>query len=512
MEYKLSDFMELKHKKLSKENGVNIIYAPTGSGKTHFIFNNLFNETNKFIDDKSIGLLRFNPNKILYVAPTTMLNDEVLTDISYTTLFGKGSINNTKGINNFEDMLKENNGNIKVITYAKLGFLLGQDGFLKAITDNFSLIIFDEFHDLYRYSNRYDNDDSEYGYFSILDNLDEITSKVLTIGLTATPHAIRQYIKDKGTVKHKTTFIITESEQSELMSLKEKEIIECRKIDHILRLMIDKRKLKHNKMLIYTQKVETEKEYAKILNDKGIKTRILFSPNNKKDTFTTDDKELREYILKEKRLPQDLQCLIINASYECGWNLKDENINIVLVDSTDETTQKQARSRVRHDIKTLYIKSNNCNFLIDDYNIKFSVLTKYLNKDLTKGLKEELMNVYGRKIIRSTENRIYFDLSWTQFIEQLEFSGYEVINNKVVKAGTKSKGDKNLKKFVSKDLDSKKQEELINLLDLRDDRNRLIKSVSKLNEHLKTEYNLEIETVRKTVKGVKKTFWTISSL
>ena len=432
MEYKLSDFMELKHKKLSKENGVNIIYAPTGSGKTHFIFNKLFNETNKFIDDKSIGLLRFNPNKILYVAPTTMLNDEVLTDISYTTLFGKGSINNAKGINNFEDMLKENNGNIKVITYAKLGFLLGQDGFLKAITDNFSLIIFDEFHDLYRYSNRYDNDDSEYGYFSILDNLDEITSKVLTIGLTATPHAIRQYIKDKGTVKHKTTFIITESEQSELMSL------------------------------------------------------------------------------KEKRLPQDLQCLIINASYECGWNLKDENINIVLVDSTDETTQKQARSRVRHDIKTLYVKSNSCNFLIDDYNIKFSVSAKYLNKDLTKGLKEELMNVYGRKIIHSTENRIYFDLSWTQFLEQLKFSGYEVVNNKVVKAGTKSKGDKNLKKFIGKDLDSKKQEELINLLDLKDERNgRLIKSVSKLNEHLKTEYNLEIETIRKTIKGKQQRIWII---
>ena len=38
------------------------------------------------------------------------------------------------------------------------------------------------------------------------------------------------------------------------------------------------------------------------------------------------------------------------------------------INAIDETTQKQARSRVRHDIKTLYVKSNSCNFLIDDYN------------------------------------------------------------------------------------------------------------------------------------------------
>lgn len=341
-------------------------------------------------------------------------------------------------------MLKEDNGSVKVLSYSHLAVLLSakkdkeDKGFIDILTKCFDCIILDEIHDLYRYSLRYDKDDNSKGYYNIIDNLDTISAKVLTIGLTATPQALEQLGNNKYYVMNKFEYITTE-----------------------------------------------------------------------------EDSELREFILEHKKLPDYVQCLIINASYECGWNLKDRDneISIVMIDDTDETTQIQARSRVRHDIKTLYVKSLSTKLLIDDNNVKFAVSAKYLNKDLTKDLKEELMSVYGRKIIRSTENRIYFDLSWTQFTEQLEFSGYEVINNKVVKAGTKSKGNKNLKKFIGKYLDSKKQKELINLLDLRDDRNnRLIKSVSKINEHLKTEYDLEIETARKTIKGKQQRIWIIKIL
>lgn len=89
-QYKLSDFMELKQKKLTKDNGVNVIYAPTGSGKTSFVFDKLFNETKKFTDDIMAKLLIFNPNRILYMTPTSMLKAEVLHDIKCTELFGKG--------------------------------------------------------------------------------------------------------------------------------------------------------------------------------------------------------------------------------------------------------------------------------------------------------------------------------------------------------------------------------------------------------------------------------------
>ena len=515
MEYKLSDFMELKKKKLTKDNGLNLIYSPTGSGKTYFVFNKFFNETFKFTDDKRIGLLRFNPNKVLYVVPTTMLRDEILTNIPYTMLFGKGSIAEAKGINSLEEMIQEDNGTIKVITYAKLGYLLGQTkidyNFLEAIIKNFNCIIFDEFHELYRYSKRYDNENSEYGYFSIIDNLDTITSNVLSIGLTATPQAIVKHHLDQTTIHNKIKSVILESEQNQLVSLKEKDTIKCRSIDNIIRLMIDKRKIKNKKMLIYTKRVSKQREYAEILNNKGINTRILFSDN--RDDFGDNEEELKNYILGNKTLPSDIQCLIINMAYECGWNLHDENVDIVLIDSSDETEIIQARSRVRHDISKLYyISKQTHEDCVDDDNIKFAIPTKFMNKTLTKELKQQLMDIYGRVIPYSTAEKVICSLTWTQFKEQLEFSGYEIKNNKIVKIGSKSNNNKSLKKFIGKDLDDKKQEKLINFLDLKNENGRQIKSVSKINEYLKAEYNCEIITKRKAIKGKQQTYWIIKSL
>ena len=69
---------------------------------------------------------------------------------------------------------------------------------------------------------------------------------------------------------------------------------------------------------------------------------------------------LREYLIKINELPADLDILIINSSYQTGWNLKDkdEKIQIVLVDSNREDVHVQA-VRVRHDILFCGLKWSN---------------------------------------------------------------------------------------------------------------------------------------------------------
>ncbi|MFR9069395.1 MAG: hypothetical protein ACLVIU_03440, partial [Paraclostridium sp.] len=60
--------------------------------------------------------------------------------------------------------------------------------------------------------------------------------------------------------------------------------------------------------------------------------------------------------IKRGILPKNIDVLIINAAYETGWNLYDDKIQHVVVDDIKDYTQIQARNRVRHDIKKLYIK------------------------------------------------------------------------------------------------------------------------------------------------------------
>ena len=63
--------------------------------------------------------------------------------------------------------------------------------------------------------------------------------------------------------------------------------------------------------------------------------------------------------------------------------------------------------------------------------------------------------------------------------------------------------------LLNKPLNKEQQEELINTINLRDDRNRLQKSCGTINEYLKNNYNLHIEKSRPRINDKKITIWTI---
>ena len=159
-----------------------------------------------------------------------------------------------------------------------------------------------------------------------------------------------------------------------------------------------------------------------IANECNLKSIALWSMNNKEYPMNEEQKAVRESILTTGIIPDGIDVLIINGSYETGINIKDENIELVIVNSTDADTQIQARSRVRKDIKALLLKSNN---MIDD--IKVVVPEKYLDTPLTTKDKKDLckdLNMYNEN------TRI---LKWTSIKPIIINSGYDVNNHTIVR-------------------------------------------------------------------------------
>lgn len=84
-------------------------------------------------------------------------------------------------------------------------------------------------------------------------------------------------------------------------------------------------------------------------------------------------------------MPPGIDILIVNEAYETGWNLKDKDVQTVIIHTTAPDSVIQARGRVRSDIELLYTKLNKEESIISMVKIP----DKYLDKNLiTSDLKQ----------------------------------------------------------------------------------------------------------------------------
>lgn len=531
---RLNDAMNLYEKQF--EYGIlNLINAPTGCGKTTFIMNEFLTNTNKYIKGTTKGKYNYcnKLSKVLYICDTTMLKDSVLSENNnITEVFGKGSIIEAKDFNNSKKVISEDNGTIKVMTYATLGWCI--KNCKDSILNNFDIIIADEIQNLFKYCIRYNVITDKEGnkkfnkgeYINLINNLDELTKSLLFIGLSGTTNYIYSF-KDryKDHIKFKIKNIFTERERETLFTNNYEPIfVNCifSKIK-----TVDFTKVKENgcKIYIYTKTIKQSKKYKKWFEMNGLKAEWLCSINNKKEVISYDEsgKEVIEKVqtmndyqihirdrlingsiendYKDKgTVPNDLDVLIVNGGYETGWNLIDERFQVAFIDTTDLEEQKQARNRLRHDIIALYClnrlydKEGNAleygqfgelipwevSLGIGKYKIlkvfnydMLDIDKKYIGINITKDLKEEIIFLYGvRNLIDKT-------VTWTTVKRDLKKKGYIIDTTNghgtyIFKEGKEIKKDS--KKVV------KKMDKLIKFLKdnegcyiYEDDINKLIK-------------------------------------
>lgn len=446
----------MKDKKL--EYGVlNIINAPAGSGKTKFIYKELLGNSNEYVLKLNWNFC-YNLDRCMMVCDTSTLVDSNLLDEENkgrVKILNTGELSKAKKNYGLEEIIKNNGecGRMLVLTYHTLGFLLENKDCECLVKKYFNLIIFDEIHNLFLYADKYDNDKNRYKYRRVIQNIKEmISDNILIVGLTATL-VNTEYKLDTNGVKIKTLF--NEEDLVRIICYEEGEKFYIKSASNIIKeYILNKDEIfgKGEKLLLYTNKIEDQAvKYKQLFIKNGIKAEWLCSKNAKEKgnnelKMNKYQFELREKLLKgdkEKKikrgiLPDDIDVLIINAAYETGWNLYDERIQHVIVDDTKDYTQIQARNRVRHDIKKLYIKGvygelqypkgtynrwerkgqYNEYEPVDDYhyasrygrgkNIKNYLYTpdfinrlddKYFNTRLTDNIKDELVERYGVRYV-----------------------------------------------------------------------------------------------------------------
>ena len=300
-------------------------------------------------------------------------------------------------------------------------------------------IVCDEIHNLYKYKDKFDKEKDEVkgieeckNYENVIRNLYENVKKgIKIVGFTATHSRIKRemdYLLPLNDSK------ITRASNSDwnVINLSNEKNIKRLNEDFTYRYSNYKNLAYHlrafngfklgQKALIYTDRITTSLEIEYIAKMCKLKAVSLWSKNNKKYSMNKEQLKVRNSILTTGIIPEGIDVLIINGSYETGINIKDENIELVIVNSTDVDTQIQARSRVRKDIKALLLKSTN---MIDD--IRVIVPNKFLNTPLTSSGKKELckeLNIYNQN------SRL---LQWTSVKSIIINSGYDVKDHTIVR-------------------------------------------------------------------------------
>lgn len=391
----------IKNKGIILHKGkINLIVAPAGSGKTYYIFNTL-------LDTKK---------KSVYLCDTSNLKEMILKDDEIKEKVKGTELDLNKATFDIDKY------NCIVMTYAKWFYEMNKSEYKDIET-----IICDEIHNLYKYYDKFKENDN---YKIVIEDLEYRAKNKISnvIGFTATHNR----------VKKEMDFLLSENDTSTHAFNSEWNVINLSNEKDIKRLNEDFTYRYSNyknlgyhlkafngfklgqKALIYTDRITTALDMVNIANECNLKSIALWSMNNKEYPMNEEQKVVRESILTTGVIPDGIDVLIINGSYETGINIKDENIELVIVNSTDADTQIQARSRVRKDIKALLLKSNN---MIDD--IKVVVPEKYLDTPLTTKDKKDLckdLNIYNEN------TRI---LKWTSIKPIIINSGYDVIDGRI---------------------------------------------------------------------------------
>ncbi|MDB2151178.1 DEAD/DEAH box helicase family protein [Clostridium butyricum] len=388
------------------KNKINLIVAPAGSGKTYYIFNTLL-----------------QGEKAIYLCDTSNLRDMILKDEEIKQAVRSTDVNfhEIKWRDVF--MLP----NCIIMTYAK--FFYEKD---KPQYADIKTIICDEIHNLYKYKDKFDNEESTH-YTEVIDNIMARAKQgAQVVGFTATHERIKREMNgllpnddsNVTNVFNGSWNVINLSNRTDIKRLRENFVSAFNDITQINYWFARTNLFKYGKKcLIYTDRVTTAKETEAYLNEtfRNINAIALWSTNNKDNPMNKEQFRVRESILTTGIIPEEYNVLIINGAYETGINVLDEDIEIVIINNSSVDTIIQARSRVRKDIELLMYRVPRA--VQSDYPV-ITVPSEYLDRKLTTSEKNELIKLLD---LRDSNKRL---LGWGNFTKVLLFNQYEVIDGR----------------------------------------------------------------------------------
>lgn len=338
----ISDIITTEEMEKWKPNDRILITAQTGSGKSHFIKNELYNYCLK------------NNKRILLLSNRTLLKRQNEDELG-------------------EDKLKT----IKLHNYQTIESFAFQENNSHAVKDflsRFDYIVMDEFH--YTFQDSGFNRNS----FVLMEYLNPNELNKIFIFITATPQVIFKYQENFDFIYSIETDY---SYIDKIYFYSKREVVE-----NIIR------SIPENEKIIYFGKAIDAFEISRLFDDSS----FICSEKNKQFKFKSDQYTIDEIVEKESFTPR---LLCSTKVLDNGINIFDKNLKHIIVEMIDPIDIIQCLGRRRIDFNdsndkiTIYLKLYNGK---DIYNFMNSANKKLLLVEEYKILgKEKFQREYARK-------------------------------------------------------------------------------------------------------------------
>ena len=170
---------------------------------------------------------------------------------------------------------------------------------------------------------------------------------------------------------------------------------------------------KNSKGVIYMTRISEIEKYLPQVEERGFNCGAIWSIHNEEHPMTEEQKELRDYIIKNQLIPDGIDVLFYNASYETAINI-DTPVDWAIIHSSNSDKIKQALNRIRNDRPIVYTYNPN------KEDEQYTVPVEWLDKPLTKEMKKELCSIMAIKDSRRVVT------GWTTLKRTLIENGYKI--------------------------------------------------------------------------------------
>ena len=407
-----------------------------------------------------------------------------------------------------EDIEKTTLGNVTIMTYQLVQELILKNEF----EDIFDIVVFDEVH--YLLADSW-NDKTDVIWKYITNDC----SNRIKIFMTATSNIIFDLLNDTLKISY---YYKTERDYS-----------------YIRKLIYFDGDKNNTYITNNIKKVKRKAIYFSTSAEKAYNMHLLYK-NQSNFLCSKSNKEFAKYANQQSIQDERFESKYLMATkvIDNGINIKDRDVKDMFFDIMDSTTLIQCIGRKRivdkRDKVTLHVR----NFSEKELQGKINLLQSYIDKAdaYMYNIPKEKMKKDDKKIpmlcyIDKETDKIKINTlryTYTKYLinelTEMKDFGYDTYINKLLnldreKILYEEVEKKNMKKdeinaylenVVGDLLVKCDQEELINLINLRDGRNRQQKSINQLNLYLQeNKYKYEIVSTKKVINGVRLQVWIV---
>ena len=347
-----------------KKNSLNIVKAPTGSGKTYFALTHIPSLT----DDPF--------HNVVYLIDTVNGKDQITRNYNAVPDNWKW-IADASG----DELWFVPDDRVVIMTYAKFGIILERQ---PDFHTHFDYIICDELHSLPRFAKFTTQPNS---HSLAKEGLERAVAndRSIVIALSATPNRIKEQFRSPS--------FIVPIDEDDLIRYETKEVVRYNNLDALLSSFDPT-----ETGICYVSKIKTMEALAEEAKEQGLSPIAIWSIRNTNHPMTEEQLEARKTILETFTIPAKYNLLIINASAETSIKIKSP-VDYVVVHSSNDDTQIQVRGRVNGDLQRIYLPTTT--------DTPFVVPDEFLGKRLFTKDKANLCEALN---ITNPNNRL---LKWT---------------------------------------------------------------------------------------------------